>query len=51
MNEEEELIALSTQGQVIRTNLKDVRTAGRATQGVKIMNVEKGDKLIGIACL
>ena len=51
VNEEEELIALSTKGQVIRTNLKDVRTAGRATQGVKIMNVEKGDKLIGIACL
>ncbi len=49
--EEVEVLAFSSKGQVIRTQLADVRSAGRATQGVKIMNLEAGDKLIGIICL
>lgn len=47
----EELIAFSKKGQVIRMPLKDVRIASRATQGVRVMNLEKGDELIGIVCL
>jgi len=48
--EYEEIIALSKKGQMLRTKLADIRTAGRATQGVKIMNLDKGDGLTGIAC-
>jgi len=48
--DEKELIALSAKGQVIRTDLTGVRTASRATQGVRIMNVESGDSLAGIIC-
>jgi DNA gyrase subunit A len=47
----EEILAFSSKGQALRTKLKAVRLAGRATQGVKIMNLEKGDKLVGIVCL
>ena len=47
---EKELIALSAKGQIIRTEITSVRTASRATQGVRIMNVASGDKLIGIIC-
>ncbi len=47
---EKELIALSAKGQVIRTEIASIRTASRATQGVRIMNVEKGDQVIGIIC-
>jgi len=50
INDEEEILALSAKGQVIRINLAAVRVAGRATQGVKIMNVKSGDSLIGIIC-
>lgn len=50
VNEEEEILALSAKGQVIRTEIISVRTAGRATQGVKIMNLKPGDKLVGIIC-
>jgi len=50
VNEEEEILALSARGQVIRTELHSVRTAGRATQGVRIMNLKAGDKLVGIIC-
>mgnify|MGYP001613386701 FL=1 len=47
----EEVLAFSTKGQAIRTPLKDIRVLSRATQGVKIMNLEKGDNLVGIVCL
>ncbi len=46
-----EIVAFSSKGQAIKLPIKDVRVLSRATQGVKIMNVEKGDKLVGIVCL
>ncbi|MCL4498989.1 MAG: DNA gyrase subunit A [Chloroflexi bacterium] len=46
-----EVLAFSTKGQALRTALKDIRILSRATQGVKIMNLDKGDKLVGIVCL
>lgn len=48
---EEELLALSTKGQIIKTSIKDVRVAGRDTQGVRIMSLNSGDKIAGIVCL
>ncbi len=50
ISEEKELIALSAKGQVIRTEIASVRMASRATQGVRIMNVDEGDSLAGIIC-
>ncbi len=50
ISEEKELIALSAKGQVIRTEIAGVRLASRATQGVRIMNVDSGDSLAGIIC-
>lgn len=47
----EEIVAFSKKGQAIKMPLKDIRTASRATQGVRVMNLEKGDELIGIVCL
>ena len=48
---EEELFAVSAKGQTIRTDLKTVRVTGRATQGVKIMTLNPGDKVAGTICL
>jgi DNA gyrase subunit A len=50
ISEEKELIALSAKGQVIRTEISTIRTASRATQGVRIMQVEQGDNVIGMIC-
>ena len=47
----EAVLAFSKKGQVIKTEIKNVRLAGRATQGVRIMNLNKDDELIGIVCL
>ncbi len=49
--EEEELIAISRKGQVIRTTLSTVPTLGRATQGVRIMRMDNGDAVASITTL
>jgi len=51
IDDEEELLALSAKGQIIRTKLASIRIAGRATQGVKIMSLNPGDKVAGIICI
>ncbi|TSC89915.1 MAG: DNA gyrase subunit A [Parcubacteria group bacterium Gr01-1014_3] len=51
LDQEEEILALSAKGQIIRTKISEIRTSSRATQGVRIMNLNSGDKLIGVVCL
>lgn len=46
-----ELLAISTRGQILKTTIKSIRKAGRATQGVRIMKLQSGDKLVGTVCL
>ncbi len=48
---EEDLIAMSHQGQVIRTPLGAISVLGRATQGVRIMKLEAKDKVASATCL
>ncbi|OHA09198.1 MAG: DNA gyrase subunit A [Candidatus Sungbacteria bacterium RIFCSPLOWO2_01_FULL_59_16] len=48
---EAELVAISQKGQVIRQHLADVPTLGRATQGVRIMKLEAGDKIASTTLL
>ncbi|KKP88149.1 MAG: gyrase subunit A protein [Candidatus Nomurabacteria bacterium GW2011_GWA2_35_80] len=47
---EEELIAMSKKGQVIRTALKDISSLGRQTQGVTIMRLRAGDNIASLVC-
>lgn len=47
--ENKEIIAVSQKGQVIRTDIKSISVIGRATQGVRIMRLEAGDKLASVA--
>jgi DNA gyrase subunit A len=51
IGDEEELLALSSKGQIIRTKISAVRIAGRATSGVKIMRLKEGDKVMGVVLL
>ena len=48
---EQELIAMSKKGQVIRTALKDIPTLGRQTQGVTIMRLRGEDGIASLACI
>jgi len=49
--EEEDLIVISRKGQVIRTSVKSISLLGRATQGVRIMRLEEGDKVASGVCV
>ncbi len=49
--DDEDLIVISRHGQVIRTSVKSISLLGRATQGVRIMRLEEGDKVASGACL
>jgi len=51
VGEENEIIAVSQKGQVIRVDLKSIPTSGRQTQGVTIMKLHAGDSIASIACL
>ena len=48
---EEDLIVISRKGQVIRTGVKSISLLGRATQGVRIMRLDEGDKVASGVCL
>ena len=43
VNGDEDLLVITNKGKVIRTPLAQVKIAGRNTQGVKIINLEKDD--------
>ena len=45
----EELMVISTNGQVIRIPLEQVRISGRQTRGVIIMRLDEGDRVASIA--
>ena len=49
VRETDEIMMITTAGQMVRTFVKDIREAGRNTQGVKLINLEAGDKLQAIA--
>jgi DNA gyrase subunit A len=49
--EEEDLIAISQKGQVIRIKINQITKLGRATQGIRIMKLEQRDKIASVTCI
>jgi len=45
----DEIMLITIGGQMVRTFVKDIRETGRNTQGVKLINLDEGDKLQAIA--
>jgi DNA gyrase subunit A len=45
VNETSELMVISQFGKIIRIDTKTIRAAGRATQGVRLLNLEPDDKI------
>jgi DNA gyrase subunit A len=46
VTDEDGALLMSSQGQTLRIRMKDVRVMGRSTQGVKLVNLKAGDKLL-----
>ena len=49
VREHEELIFISQNGMVQRTSVRGINRYGRASQGVKVMNLREGDKVSAVA--
>jgi DNA gyrase subunit A len=49
--DETEVVIISENSKVIRSSLEAVPTQGRQTSGVKIMNIDKGDKVATVALM
>ena len=46
---EDEIMAVTKQGMVVRCPTKDIRQSGRSTQGVKLISLDKGDEVSSVA--
>jgi DNA gyrase subunit A len=47
--DEDEVMLISSNGTLVRTGVDDISIMGRNTQGVRLIRVEKGQRLVGLA--
>jgi DNA gyrase subunit A len=50
-DEENEVMIITQQGKVLRTEARDIRPIGRATQGVRLIEIDAEDRVVSIARL
>jgi DNA gyrase subunit A len=49
VNDEDEIMLISSNGTLVRTPVDDISIQGRNTQGVRLIRVESGQRLVGVA--
>lgn len=49
VDDDDHLLIITTAGQIIRQRVKDIRSIGRSTQGVRLIRLDKGDQVASIA--
>ena len=49
VREHEDLVFISTNGMVQRTGVRGINRYGRASQGVRVMNLREGDEVSAVA--
>ncbi|MBQ6044445.1 MAG: DNA gyrase subunit A, partial [Bacteroidales bacterium] len=49
VSEDNDLMIINKSGVVIRMSVSDIRVAGRATQGVKLINIRQGDSIAAVS--
>ena len=49
VTDENDLMIINKSGVAIRTSVSELRVMGRATQGVKLINLKKGDEIAAVA--
>jgi DNA gyrase subunit A len=47
--DEDEVMLISSNGTLVRTGVSDISIMGRNTQGVRLIRVEEGQRLVGLA--
>jgi len=51
VTDDDELMLITQQGKILRMASRDIRTIGRATQGVRLIGVAEGDQVVSIVRL
>ncbi len=51
VHEEDEIMLISSSGTLVRTPVRDISIIGRNTQGVTLIRVEAGQRLVGLATI
>ena len=51
VGDKDKFVVSTKKGVVIRTSVKDIRVMGRATQGVRVIKLQDGDRVVDIAKL
>jgi len=51
VTDESDLMIITRSGITIRVAVGDIRLAGRATQGVKLINLREGDAIAAVCCV
>jgi len=51
VTEEDQLMLISNKGKIIRMRIKDIRIIGRNTQGVRLIELEEGERVVSLARL
>ena len=51
VNEQDQLMIITEHGKIIRIRVADISVIGRNTQGVKLINIAQGEKVVGVAKL
>ncbi|HXH07222.1 MAG TPA: DNA gyrase subunit A [Vicinamibacterales bacterium] len=51
VSDDDEVMIITQQGKVLRTRCDGIRTSGRATQGVRLIEMEEGDRVVSVAKL
>jgi DNA gyrase subunit A len=49
VHDDEELLVITQQGKILRTPASDIRSIGRATQGVRVMDLGTDDSIVSVA--
>jgi DNA gyrase subunit A len=44
--EDDQVLLITEQGMIIRTNVADIRSIGRSTQGVRVINIDENDSVV-----
>jgi DNA gyrase subunit A len=51
VTEDDQLMLISNKGKIIRLRIKDIRIIGRNTQGVRLIELEEGERVVSLARL
>lgn len=49
VTEEDQLMLVTNKGKIIRLRIKDIRVIGRNTQGVRLIELEEGERVVSLA--